>query len=130
MKKKIILFLFMIAGCSVFAQLPNITELEYFFDSDPGFGNGTSVSFTPDSNIVVTFDADFSGLPDGYHSLLVRVKDENGNWSLVYADEIYKFTPPDPTVLEQLPDIVDLEYFFDNDPGFGNGVSIDVTSVR
>ncbi|MCD4747397.1 MAG: hypothetical protein K8R58_13950 [Bacteroidales bacterium] len=109
---------------TVLEQLPNIVAMEYFFDNDPGFGNGVSIPVTSDSLIEVVFNADFSGLPDGYHNLLVRVKDENGNWSLVYTDEVYKFTPPNPTVLEQLPNIVAMEYFIDIDPGFGNGTEI------
>jgi hypothetical protein len=106
------------------AIIPQITQMEYFFDADPGFGNGTEIPVTSDSLIEVAFDADFSLLDNGLHNLYVRVKDENGNWSLLYSDDTFKFSPPTAGVSEQLPDIVSMEYFINIDPGFGNGTEI------
>ncbi len=126
--KYLILLLLVIIGRHATAQLPDIVALEYFFDSDPGYGNGTPVAVSPDSITEITFDADFGNLPDGYHNLMVRVKDENENWSIVYADDVFKFTVPEATTLESLPSIVAMEYFFDADPGVGNGVDIPISS--
>ena len=55
----------------VFAQ-PNITVAEYFIDTDPGFGNATSISITtPLPNIVdKTFSVSVGALAQGLHSLL------------------------------------------------------------
>ena len=106
------------------AVLPEITQMEYFFDTDPGFGNGTDVPLTSDSLIDVAFDIGLSSLNIGLHYLYIRVKDENEKWSLLYTDVIFTFFPPDPAVPQQLPDIVSMEYFFDADPGFGNGTEI------
>ncbi len=59
----------------------NITKLEYFFDTDPGFGNGKSITIpsTPDlSNY--SFAADLTGLKnDTTHTLYIRTFDD---WSL------------------------------------------------
>jgi len=105
-------------------SLPQVIEMEYFFDADPGFGNGTPVAINSDSLVEIAFNADFSMLDNGTHNLYLRVKDENGVWSLLYSNSFFKFIPPTPGVLEILPDIVAVEYFFDNDPGFGNGTEI------
>ncbi len=105
--------------------LPQITQMEYFFDADPGFGNGTEISVTSDSLVEIAFDADYSALNDGFHVLYVRVKDEFGNWSILYTHHLLKFHNPivssSPNILPQL---TQMEYFFDADPGFGNGTEI------
>jgi len=106
--------------------LPDIVALEYYFDTDPGFGNGEQVSLTSDSLVDVNFDADLSLVEVGYHKLFVRTKDENDKWSLIYKQDIYKADTPSGGQL--LPDIVDLEYYFDTDPGFGNGEQVSLTS--
>jgi len=62
----------------------------------------------------------------GYHKLFVRTKDENGKWSLVYNQDVYKAA--EPTYLDPLPDLVQMEYYFDTDPGFGNGEQVTISS--
>lgn len=105
------------------AQSPDITELEYYFDTDPGFGNGTSVTVSPDSVTSTTFNLDISGLSAGIHYAFIRAKDENDVWSFVNKMIVNK--------VETLPvfiadDITNLEYFIDTDPGFGNGTQLSV----
>ncbi|WP_315820969.1 hypothetical protein [Paraflavitalea speifideaquila] len=68
----------------VYPALPaapgNIVLAEYFFDSDPGFGNGTPVALTPGINIAdLVFSANIAALPDGNHTLFLRSKDD---WSI------------------------------------------------
>lgn len=111
-------------GVASHDALPQITQMEYFFDADPGFGNGTAVPITSDSLVEIAFDADFSILDNGVHNFYIRVKDENGIWSLLYSEALFKFTPPLAGTPEVLPNITKMEYFFDNDPGFGNGTEI------
>lgn len=125
-QKAAILLTLLFIGKIMLAQQPDLTQLEYYFDSDPGFGNGTQVSFTPDSIIDVSFNADLSLIDVGYHKLFVRTKDENRKWSLIYKQGIYKSLAPSTNVL--LPDIVEIEYFFDNDPGYGNGTGFQITT--
>jgi hypothetical protein len=60
-----------------------VTDLEYFYDNDPGFGNGIPVVIDTAHSIVAEFIADTTTLSAGNHVLLARVKDEAGNWSIV-----------------------------------------------
>lgn len=106
----------------------NITRLEYFLDEDPGVGKGKQVVLAPSPSLSsFSFDADITGLPNGFHRLYVRVLDANGHWSLtseVYFDNVvitaYPVAPA-PAV-----NIVQAEYFIDNDPGEGKGQPIPV----
>ena len=63
----------------------NITRVEYYFDSDPGFGSGTTVPVaTPVPDVAnVGYVIDLSTLTNGAHRLFVRSRDANGKWSLV-----------------------------------------------
>ncbi len=97
-----------------------LTQLEYFFDTDPGFGNGSSITVSPDLEIAdLSQSMDLSALTEGLHRLGVRSKDANGHWSLTNWQLVYR--PGHQAQLTQL------EYFFDTDPGFGNGSSITVS---
>src|SRR5262245_51798019 len=62
---------------------PNLTRAEYFFDSDPGFGNGIAISI-PTASVIsnANSSADISSLSPGIHQLFIRVKDASGNWSI------------------------------------------------
>jgi hypothetical protein len=108
---------------TVSPPLYDLTKVEYFFDTDPGSGNGTNVPFTPGSVISnLNFSIDISGLPSGFHHLYVRTKNQQGKWSLTNRRAFLK-----EFVTVSLPAITDAEYFFDTDPGFGQGVSIPVS---
>jgi hypothetical protein len=95
----------------------NITKLEYFFDNDPGFGNATNITgFTPGTTINdFVFTADATALSNGPHFLYVRSKDD---WSITNKMLFYK------QPVEALTNITQIEYFIDNDPGFGNGTQV------
>ncbi len=127
MKKGFILYvLILILSKFLYAQSPNIVALEYFFDSDPGFGNATQISFTPDSIVNQNLDVDVSALSFGNHRIYIRAKDETGKWSLTYQQSLYKSNET-TTISEPVPDIVEMEYFFDSDPGFGNATPVSFT---
>ncbi len=104
----------------------NITNAEYFFDTDPGFGNGTAAAVTPGGNVSFVFAGNIASLPAGFHMLYVRVKDALGNWSHTTQSVFYREVP----VNNPTPNVVSAEYFFDTDPGFGNGVSATVTAAQ
>lgn len=58
----------------------NITFAEYFFDTDPGFGNGNSITLTPGVDISnLTFAANTAALTAGTHNLYIRSLDD---WSI------------------------------------------------
>ncbi len=121
---------------SLFAAPPILTaqitteiiQAEYFFDTDPGFGSGTSIPTTPGSSTLDTeFTVDVSSLPTGVHRLYVRVQERrtdagvvSENWSLVQSRTFY-LAPGDPAIANS---VVEAEYFFDTDPGFGSATSL------
>ena len=104
--------------------LPNIVKAEYFIDTDPGFGNANNVGVTAGQDISFTFNRSISGLTQGLHRLFVRTRDANGDWSHTTMQMFYY----EPVLSHPLPNIVKAEFFFDTDPGFGNGTNIPVTA--
>lgn len=105
-------------------SFPKITAIEYYIDTDPGEGSATAVSFTPDSIVDVTFNADLSSVADGVHTLYIRAKDNYGRWSFVEKQTFVTFT----RVGTGTPKIVEMEYFIDEDPGYNNGTAVAFTS--
>lgn len=109
--------------------LQNIIAAEYFIDADPGFGNGTVIPLTPGVDINnFSFNANTSGLPNGAHRIYIRTKNNEGSWSITAIKEFIADAdsnyPPAPATPQN---IIAAEYFFDTDPGTGNGTSIPVT---
>ncbi len=102
----------------------NIIRAEYFYDTDPGFGNGSTISLLPGSTLNnVVFTSNTTALDPGVHQLFLRVQDAGGRWSITGRSLLYK--PGSSSSFT--PQIIKAEYFFDTDPGFGNGVNIVVT---
>src|SRR5882757_362177 len=66
--------------CRVQAQ--QLNSAEYFFDTDPGKGSGTSLTVTTGDSILFTGNISSSGLTNGFHFLFIRAKDTNGKWSM------------------------------------------------
>jgi len=60
-----------------------VTAMEYFIDTDPGFGLGNNVAVTASHAVTAQFVPDTAGLQPVEHQLLIRVKDAGGNWSTV-----------------------------------------------
>ncbi|MCO5285622.1 MAG: T9SS type A sorting domain-containing protein [Chitinophagaceae bacterium] len=72
------------AGPSSPAPKPRLKKMEYFIDTDPGYGNGVPValdSLTDFSNYIVPINA--TGLATGDHTFWLRALDMNGSWSLM-----------------------------------------------
>lgn len=97
---------------------------EYYFDNDPGIGNGTALTFTPGDSITLNTSISTSGLTEGFHRLYTRFKNSNSAWSL---SEGRSFLLQDLTPLDN--SIISAEYIFDNDPGVGNGNAIAVAAA-
>jgi hypothetical protein len=65
-----------------------INRMEYFYDTDPGIGNGIAYTdFTPGAFISESFLAEVGGLQPGMHEFNVRVANEAGQWSQVLLQE-------------------------------------------
>ncbi|MBO9562795.1 MAG: hypothetical protein J7621_08480 [Niastella sp.] len=114
------------ASLAVGSSIPvNVIKGEYFFDTDPGFNNGTNIPLTPGPEINnLSFTTDVTAITNGFHNMYARFKDANGAWSIPVVRNFYKqvfATSP------QAPNIIKGEYFIDADPGFGAGINIPVT---
>jgi len=97
-----------------------VTQAEYYIDNDPGFGNGNALTINQ-TNTTVSSDIDISGLDKGIHRFFVRTKNSNDTWGLSQARVFYiPFAPDEP----QQNNLTQIEYFFDNDSGTGNGLSL------
>lgn len=102
-----------------------VTELEYYFDSEPGIGNGIKVSFpTPKAKVDTVLNLNLAALSDGMHILYVRSKDVAGQWSNIISKSFFRTTGSGGT-----PKIIKLEYFVDSDPGLGLASNIDTTTL-
>lgn len=113
MKKQLfILLAFMITG--LYGQ--QLNQAEYFFDEDPGFGLAAPISINPSEDIEIIESLDISNLSPGFHTLFVRVKNENGEWSSVLSKAFYIDINYD-----EAPLLTAVEYFYDEDPGYGYG---------
>ena len=74
---------FVRSGISPTAAPANLTRCEYYIDTDPGHGLATNVPITAGTGLNQTFTADLSGVPNGIHTLYVRVRDASRAWSIV-----------------------------------------------
>jgi len=58
-----------------------INQGEYFIDTDPGVGSGTSFTFTgPVDSVQTTFNLSTTGLSVGLHNVYIRFKGTDGKW--------------------------------------------------
>jgi len=101
-----------------------INKAEYFIDSDPGTGNGTSIAITPGFGLTEAFSIDTTPLSNGIHTLYVRTKDEDDRWSLYFKHTFLVHDFTDSTTPSQ---IIAAEYFIDTDLGTDNGSAIAIT---
>ena len=103
-------------------NVPNITAAEYFFDTDPGQGNGTSIPVTPGatSNFVASIPT--ASLAPGFHFVAIRTKGLDGRWGIFESRGFYITSST-----TDAPNISKAEYFFDTDPGQGNGTPVSIT---
>ena len=96
-----------------------IDELEYFIDTDPGYGMGTSFTAFTAANVVNQMENIPTGaLSIGFHTLFVRGKSVEGTWGIPESRIVYV----DPS--GGMVDVEEIEYFFDADPGYGSGTKI------
>ena len=91
-----------------------ITGIEYFIDTDPGFGKATPVEVpSPGNEITINFDVDISSLSDGDHILYVRCKDALNRWGQMQSQG-FTFTITNVGVIK-------IESLFKLYPNPGNG---------
>ena len=90
----------------------NFRRLEYFFDTDPGYGEGRTLVEIREGEQQLALSTD--GLQPGAHILFLRTQTDDNRWSSTEVHPFYvsKSLATSPT---------QVEYFFDTDPGFGQG---------
>ncbi len=100
---------------------PDITQIEYFFDTDPGIGLATQVSFSAAATITnLAIDISAVPLSSGFHKLYLRSKTSDGIWTHTHIRDFFVMN------VGVAENIVKFEYFFDADPGFDNGIAAPV----
>jgi len=92
-----------------FVVTGNGTNIEWFFDTDPGVGKGHFEYGSTGKNIIFL---PTEGLTPGAHVISFRAHDKDKNVSPTYTRLIY--------AAERL-EISAMEYFIDTDPGAGKG---------
>ena len=99
-----------------------ITSAEYFWNNDPGAGNGVAFS-VEDGNYNQAFERIFrNGLQApkrGRNSFNVRVRDADAQWSAVFSTIIH-VDSVDTYVPWKYSNPVQAEYWWNSDPGVGN----------
>jgi hypothetical protein len=101
-------------------NVSEITKVEYFIDTDPGLGKGIELNgFIDDS---MSFTVDLSELDEGIHTLYIRTMDDSGKWSQTQSRLFINYQMP----LNDLPNIVYVEYFIDMIGNFGEGTPVEI----
>jgi hypothetical protein len=99
-------------------------------DNDPGPGNGIPLPITSGPDIAsLTAAIPLTSISLGIHHIFIRSKDASGSWSLTAAGTFENLHPAYTPNSPAPPPITQLEIFFDNDPGFGNGIKRTVTAA-
>ncbi len=115
------LFIFLCFPILVHAQI--ITQAEYFFGEDPGFGKGAILPIKPGESVDETLAIDHD-LAAGKHALYVRMMDSEGRWGAGIQQLLFVTENPQPV------NIVAAEYYFDSDPGVGKATAIPISIGR
>jgi hypothetical protein len=121
MSKRLLLLLLLSISLRGIAQ--DLHRAEYFFDVDPGAGNGVAITLpSTASPLSFTTTIPTGSLSRGFHFLGLRVKELGGPWSIFEARGFYI-----SSLVPNTTNIVKAEYFFDNDPGEEGGTAITIT---
>src|SRR5579859_866631 len=123
MKLSVLIFLSLLF-VQAFGQ--TLKRAEYFFDSDPGKGNGTSLSITQGASISQTFSINVSSLTAGTHTFNIRFVDSNGHWGLFASRTFFVLNATSSLTASTLKKA---EYFFDNDPGTGKATALTISAA-
>ncbi len=120
MKRKFIISILVLV-ISITGYNQNINECEYFFDIDPGIGNGISFPVSYTAIVDDVYEISIADLELGWHKLYFRYRNQDGLWSLYEGRSFLISTPP----IDPKP-IVEMEYFIGSDPGIGNAIQYSV----
>jgi hypothetical protein len=99
----------------------DVRGIEYYIDNYTGFGNGNFVAKNNADPSEYDFIINVDGLSNGLHHLYARPLDESGRWGATIKRSFYVL----PVEREG---IKYAEYYFDIDPGYGDGNSIELSN--
>ena len=124
MKRVIYCFMIGIMGLISQAQQNRITQAEYFWDTDPGEGSATAIT-AADGNfdeVLETVLQNTATIPAtaGFHTFGIRLKDNTGVWGPVFRNVVHTGNPN----VANYATVAEAEYFWDTDPGEGNGTAL------
>jgi hypothetical protein len=106
------------------ATAVKINKVEYFIDTDPGFGKAIPIPVAlPGKDLLLSFNVNASTLSQGFHMMVLRAQDELGRWSNTRQQVFYVYK----TIPSSASNVTGIEYFIDTDPGFGKGTPVSVT---
>lgn len=104
----------------------NLVQVEYFLDQDPGWNAGDTAWQGATTDLQQeTFTADLGAVDPGVHTLFLRSRTADGRWSHTNHTSVLVVEPPEP-----LADIVEVEYFWSADPGFGQALDTMVATPQ
>ncbi len=121
--RDLLLLFLMLMVLSTYSQNP-IVAMEYYIDTDPGIGGGMAIAVSSGVDQDVDITIGTSGFSIGFHELVVRARYSDGTWGIQESRVFYV----SQSSLTTNPTITAMEYFFDTDPGIGNGTALTVTS--
>jgi hypothetical protein len=101
-----------------------VVQAEYFWDTDPGQGIGTTILALDgnlDEAIEDLFDGSVAAPPAGLHTFNLRVKGQDNSWSNLFS---YVVNVDTPTLSTRDAKVIQAEYFWDVDPGEGSAIPI------
>lgn len=94
------------------------TGLEYYWDQDPGPGNGEILSMaSTQTELNSNFNISTVGLNEGNHTLFVRSLLMDNKPGITQQKSVWVENP-----------VVAAEYYWNHDPGVGNGIPIPVNN--
>lgn len=112
------LWVSLLAPFSFFGQV--VERLEYFINTDPGFGSATAISITPAENLNnIQGNINLENIPYGLNRIYIRSL-AGDHWSVTQSTPFFKLNADGGNVVKA-------EYFINVDPGFGNAISIPIT---
>ncbi|MCB1061253.1 MAG: hypothetical protein KDB65_13610 [Calditrichaeota bacterium] len=119
MRKTVLMGVMLVYPLLALAQLHSFVAAEYFFDTDPGEGNGTAISMISGDDVELDAEVSTSGLSPGVHKLHIRMQRDDGVWGKSVSRNVRIGVG---TSFEAA------EVFFDTDPGEGNGSSVAIAA--
>ncbi len=103
----------------------NLSAAEYWFDTDPGHGNGSVLAIPgAPSETIESFAIPLGTLDAGFHTLSIRVKNLDDTWSLYHRKTFYIISPD---TYDSVSPLTDAEFLYDAELGFGTGTAVAIT---